>query len=102
MSGWIVRFRRPLMRGVASFVLPKDAREYLRWRSPPPNTLWSKHGHVRYWNGREWTIKPGKAHRYKSREAAEKRGFILVSKEHSLIGELEVVEYVPVSKPRWR
>ncbi len=55
---------------------------------------------VRYWNGKLWTVKYNKAHRYHSKEYAEAVAFRLALKEKSLIGELEVEEWVPCSKPK--
>lgn len=57
---------------------------------------------VRYWNGKKWTVKYNKAKRYHTKEYAESVAFKLTLKEQSLIGELEVEEWVPCSTPKSR
>ncbi len=57
---------------------------------------------IRYWNGKLWTVKYAKAHRYHTKEYAEAVAFRLALKEKSLIGELEVEQWVPCSTPKSR
>jgi hypothetical protein len=87
---WIVQFRRPL-------ILVAAPGEPLEWVVP---TTLIQPGRVKYWNGGSWTVKYNKAHGYLSEEAAERAAFRLVAKMPDLIGELEVVPWTPISKPK--
>lgn len=87
---WIVQFRRPLI-----LVAPPGEPEY--WVVP---TTPIQPGRVKYWNGGSWTVKYNKAHGYLSEDAAERAAFRQVTKTPDLLGELEVVLFTPISKPR--
>jgi hypothetical protein len=52
-------------------------------------------GAIHYWNGGNFTTKEKEAHRFRSSESAEKKAFyITTALMPSLIGELEVYEFV--------
>lgn len=95
MKKWVIQFRRALIWATAT---NDNARKALLvWKAPGAA---GQMGRVRYWNGGSWTISYDKAKTYKNFEQTEARAFKLALKEPSLIGELEVVEYVPVSRPK--
>lgn len=91
MSRWIIKFRRSMRTAN-----PRDERVFGRlvigWVP-----LGEKLAHVvrlRYWDARYkmWASSRHSAYEYKTLERAERMAFKLVSKDPSLIGEVEVVE----------
>ena len=124
--GWIIKFKRGLAQKVES--IPAAARNYatlgmsnrpLLLLSPQsyektsqwvpytkgPDNSWAvnkSYFKIRYWNGKLWTVKYHKAKAYHTKEYAETVAFRLALKEKSLIGELEVEEWVPCSQPKSR
>jgi hypothetical protein len=121
--GWIVKFRRELAREIPPLAAanrnwatlggprpllimspqkPVEGR-WLPW-SPGLNTYPSGKEAFRilFWNGKLWSVKYHKAKTYHTREYAEAVAFRLALKDSSLIGELEVEQWVPCSKPKSR
>lgn len=124
--GWIVKFKRGLAQKVES--IPAAARNFAaaglsnrpflilspqtyektnQWvpYTKGPDNSWAlnkDHFRIRYWNGKLWTVKYNKAHRYRTQEYAESVAFKLTLKEKSLIGELEVEKWVECSRPKSR
>lgn len=120
--GWIVKFKRGLGQkvepiaaanrnyaalGVSNRPLlilsPQSYEKDSQWVPFTPGNFQNPdYFKIRYWNGKKWTVKYHKAHRYHTKEYAEAVAFRLALKEKSLIGELEVEEWVPCSTPKSR
>lgn len=91
MKHWIIQFCRPLIWAT------RDSDPALAWKSPSPT---GQLGKVRYWNGGSWTIRYEQAKKYKNKEMAEAKALKLVVKEPTLIGEVEVAEFIKIAKPK--
>lgn len=92
---WIVKFRRPL----TSISMVRGSLQ-VGWRPVKPE--FEKYQKLRYWDSKDrwWMLGIEMAYRYKTREAAERAAFNVIAKDSTLFGEVEVVEYVPISRPK--
>ena len=102
MTEWIIRFRRPLIK-LRKTDLVRSPFESVDggWKYVGEKELLG-FARVCYWRQKRhlWSTVYEKADRYKSFEKAEARAFTIVVREPTLLGEVEIVEYAPVSKPR--
>ncbi len=119
MSGWVIKFRRPLrrertfsemLRGATrkkksrafSNKTDKSAEPLIHkgkpWQPRDP-TSFSLGEMTRYWTGRYWSEDYNRAMKYPSQDEGEAEIFRICALDVSLLGELEVGLWCPLSKP---
>lgn len=102
MTEWIIRFRRPLIKLRKTDVARSPFESVDGGWKYVGEKEFLGFARVCYWRQKRhlWSTVYEKADRYKSFEKAEARAFTIVVREPSLLGEVEIVEYAPVSKPK--
>lgn len=76
--------------------------ETVGWTADPDGPDGRRGKCIRYWNALDHMWYPGSnlASRYRTRQSAESAAFNVIAKDSTLFREVEVVEYVPISRPK--